>query len=209
MGKWFRGRKEDRDRGRQEQQNPGGDPAQDRPWYIIPGNTDKVNAIAAIVDRYVAKKYAGKFNQLLGIEGTTYCVSGDSLQRKSELPVDTMIVTTAACLAGGQVSLADQAAVAEKAYDAVRHYASLDVVQGFFLLPYYVRKGVVVPGASVPREEQCRLYSAVESLLLEIYDELPDRGRITDDLVVKKVKGLAASDLTHDNQSDHETAAHP
>lgn len=191
MGKWFRGRREKQDRGRQEQRESGGDPAQGRPWYFAPGNKDKVSEIAATVDRYVAKKYAGKLNQLLGIEGTTYCVSGDSLQRKSELPVDTAIVSTAACLAGGQVSLADQAAVAEKAYDAVRHYASLDVVQGFFLIPYYARKGVVVPGASVPREEQCRLYSAVESLLLEIYDELPDGGRITDDLVARKVKGVA------------------
>ena len=133
--------------------------------------------------------------QMFGMGGSKpeYQVVPGGIARTSDPAADMKIVSVASCLRGGTVSLNDPQGLAAKAMEAIRHYASLAKVRHFFLLPYYLRTKVLVEGAEVPPEEQCRVFAGVENVLLEIYDELPEGGTISDEVVEAKIDSLLAS----------------
>ena len=54
-----------------------------------------------------------------------------------------------------------------------------------------LNKGPLSPSMDFDwRRYLAQLYSGAELLLLEVYDELPDGGLITDEVVTKKVRGF-------------------
>jgi hypothetical protein len=130
--------------------------------------------------------------KMMGIQETkpTYQVVSGQVNRGSYPHIDEMIVSTASCLPDG-LDITDTQTLATLAFQAIMHYASLASVQAFFLAPYHLRAGGAAKGSSIPPEEQCRLCAGVENLLLEIYDELPQGGRITDEIVIQKVWELS------------------
>jgi hypothetical protein len=132
---------------------------------------------------------------VLGVQPTrpVYKVVQGKIARQSQPQVDTKIVSVASCLPGEDVDAGDTTAMARLAFDAIGHYASLPKVQALFLLSYRLRAGTVTEGSAVPPEETCRAYAGVENLLLEIYDELPNGGTITDKVVEQKIDDLIKS----------------
>ena len=132
---------------------------------------------------------------MLGVLPTkpVYKVVQGNVGRESQPQVDMKIVSVASCLPDEEVDASDATAVARLAFNAIEHYASLPKVQALFLLPYRVRAGTMTEGSAVPPEETCRVYAGVENLLLEIYDELPAGGTITDKVVEQKVDALIQS----------------
>lgn len=118
---------------------------------------------------------------------------GGGFSRGNHIHIDMKIVSVAACLKGGTVKGDDVDDYNKKAMAAIEHYASLETVKGFFLLPYYARRGVIVQGKQIEPGETCRVYAGVENLLLEIYEELPEGGQITDEVVERKIDSLARS----------------
>lgn len=150
----------------------------------------------ALAEKYIGMDHpVGEMEQMFGMGGTKpeYRVVPGGIARTSDPAADMKIVSVASCLRGGTVSLNDPQGLAAKAMEAIRHYASLPKVRHFFLLPYYLRTKVLIEGAEVPQEEQCRLFAGVENLLLEIYDELPEGGTISDERVEAKIDSLLAS----------------
>ncbi len=73
------------------------------------------------------------------------------------------------------------------------HFYSLPKVQAFFLAPYIVRRGAIVEGEPIPAEEMALVYRGLENLLLELYEELPEGGRITDEAVTAKIEKLVST----------------
>jgi len=112
--------------------------------------------------------------------------SGEVARSSSHIQ-DMKIVTTAKMLQGGQVNIHDPQAVAAAAMKVITHYAGTPKVKQFFLMPYHVRTGMLVLGAELPKEEICKLYAGVENMLLEIYEDLPEAGQITDTAVERKI----------------------
>lgn len=133
--------------------------------------------------------------QMLGVPRTRpmYNVVQGNVGRESQPQIDMKIVSVVSCLPDEDVAMGDTAKIARMAFDAIQHYASLPKVQALFLLPYRLRTKTVAEGSAVPPEETCRVYSAVENLLLEIYDELPSGGTITDEVVEQKIDQLIKS----------------
>lgn len=149
-----------------------------------------------LIERYISMDHPGGLvEKMLGLPPSRpdYRVVSGGMARASDPGVDMKIVSVAACLQGGSVSQSDPQAVATKAMEALRHYASLAEVRAFFLMPYFVKQRVVISDAPLPVAEQCRLYAGLENLLLEIYEELPDGGSITDAVVRAKIDALAGS----------------
>ena len=133
--------------------------------------------------------------QMLGVRGTKpfYKVVRNKVGRESQPHIDMMIVSVASCLPGEDVDMNDTTKIAKLALDAIEHYASMPKVLAFFLLPYKLRTRTSAEGATIPPEEICSVYSGVENLLLEIYQELPSGGTITDEVVVQKIDLLIKS----------------
>jgi FOG: HEAT repeat len=155
---------------------------------------EKTKRAVALVEEYVNKDHPlDATMQMLGVKPTRpiYNVVQNQVQRGSHPHIDMKIVSVASCLPGKDVS--DTTVVARMAFDAIEHYASLPKVQALFLLPYRLGAKTVVEGSAVPPEETCRVYSGVENLLLEIYDELPNGGTITDKVVEQKIDELIKS----------------
>ncbi len=123
----------------------------------------------------------------------TYKVVSNNIARQGYAHIDMKIVSVASCLRNRTVNLKDTHELAKMALEAIQHYASISIVQTFFLVPYHLRTKMVIAGSVIPPEEQCRVYSGVENLLLEIYEELPQGGTITDKIVEQKIDRLIKS----------------
>lgn len=159
-------------------------------------SVEKSKRAVALVEKYIGMDHpVGEMERMFGMGGSKpkYRPVPGGIARTSDPAADMKIVSVASCLRGGTVSLNDLQGLAAKAMEAIRHYASLGKVRTFFLLPYYLRKKVIVEGEEVPQEEQCRIFAGVENLLLEIYDELPEGGTISDERVEAKIASLLAS----------------
>jgi len=155
------------------------------------------NAIE-LIERYITKEHPrDRMAALLGTGESTrpeYQPAPDGgILRGSHIHIDMKIVSVAACLKGGTVKGYDVEDHNRKAMSVIEHYASLEKVKAFFLLPYYVRRRVVFEGRPIAPAEVCRLYAGVENLLLEIYEELPEGGHITDEVVERKIDSLFSS----------------
>ena len=160
---------------------------------VAPEKTQKAIDLA---EDYIGRgQPADATMQMLGVPRTKpmYSVVQGAVRRESQPQVDVKIVSVVSCLPDEDVAMGDTAKIARMAFDAIQHYASLAKVQALFLLPYRLRANAVADGSPVPPEETCRVYSAVENLLLEIYDELPSGGTITDGVVEQKVDELIKS----------------
>ncbi|MEK7727288.1 MAG: hypothetical protein AAB354_02680 [candidate division KSB1 bacterium] len=166
---------------------------------------EKSQKAIALIEKYIAMEHAqSDFERMLGLPPTkpTYKpASNNQTMRQSYPQVDMKIVSVAGYLSGGTVNPNDDAKLAELAFRAIQHYASLPKVQIFFLLPYNLRKKVIIEGAAIPSEEQCRLFAGTENLLLEIYEELSQGEVITDKLVDRKIDLLLTSLQTEEKPS--------
>jgi len=163
------------------------------PARTVPGPTAKALATA---EAYISRDHPlDASSKMLGIRGTrpAYTVVSNQVGRSSYPHIDMKIVSVASCLPGEDIALNDTQKVARMALEAIQHYASLPGVQAFFLAPYHLRTGTASKGSTVPPEEECRVYAGVENLLLDIYDELPPHGTITDEIVEQRVHRLLNS----------------
>ena len=157
---------------------------------------EKTRKAVDLAEHYIGRGHpADAMSSMLGVQPTKpmYKVVQGKVGRESQPQIDMKIVSVASCLPGEDVDASDTTAMARMAFDAIEHYASLPKVQALFLLPYRVRAGTVTEGSAVPPEETCRVYSGVENLLLEVYDELPGGGTITDRVVEQKIDELIKS----------------
>ena len=157
---------------------------------IAPEKTQKA---IELIEGYIHKEHPmDAMMQMLGVKPTkpAYQVVANQVRRSSYPEIDMKIVSVASCLPGEDIAANDTQKIARLALQAIQHYASISNVQAFFLTPYYLRTKTVIEGSTIPLEEQCRLYAGVENLLLEIYDELPQNGTITDKIVVQKIASL-------------------
>lgn len=171
----------------------GEQPAAVKYESVAPEKTQKAIDLA---EDYIGRGHpADATMQMLGVPRTkpVYSVVQGGVGRESQPQIDMKIVSVVSCLPDEDVAMDDTAKIARMAFDAIQHYASLAKVQALFLLPYRLRASAVADGSPVPPEETCRVYSAVENLLLEIYDELPSGGTITDGVVEQKIDELIKS----------------
>ncbi len=178
-----------------EQTGVGQTPAVVRYESTDPGKTQRV---IELVQDYMQKDHPMDATmQMLGLGAKRtkpmYRVVQGRVGRESQPQIDMMIVGVASCLPGEDVDARDARRIAELALAAIQHYAALPSVQAFFLLPYRIRTKTVAEGSPIPPEEECAVYSGVENLLLEIYDELPNGGTITDEVVERKIAQLIRS----------------
>ena len=178
-----------------EQTGVGQTPAVVRYEGTDPGKTQRV---IELVQDYMQKDHPMDATmQMLGLSAKRtkpmYRVVQGRVGRESQPQIDMMIVGVASCLPGEDVDARDARGIAELALAAIQHYAALPSVQAFFLLPYRIRTKTVAEGSPIPPEEECAVYSGVENLLLEIYDELPNGGTITDEVVERKIAKLIRS----------------
>jgi hypothetical protein len=160
---------------------------------VDPGKTQRA---VELCEEYVDRAHpVDATMQMLGVKRTrpVYRAVQDTVARESQPRIDMMIVSVVTCLPDEDVDINDTAKVARLALEAIQHYASIPKVRAFFLLPYRLRAKTVVEGSAIPPEEQCRVYSGVENLLLEIYEELPGGGTITDEVVERKMDRLIKS----------------
>lgn len=83
------------------------------------------------------------------------------------------------------------------AFKAIEHYIKIPLVRYFVGLSFsqdILNEGPLSLERKFDgRKYLAQLYSGSEVLLLEIYDDLPDGGVITDDLVTKTVRGFFQS----------------
>ena len=168
-----------------------------RVFKIRTTDPQKTQKAIDLAEYYIGKAHPGDaMSSVLGLgrqpTKPVYKVVQGTIGRESQPHIDMKIVSVASCLPGEDVNASDTAAMARLAFNAIEHYARLPKVTAFFLLPYNVRAGTMTEGA-VPPEEACRVYSGVENLLLEIYDELPSGGVITDAIVEQKIDELIKS----------------
>lgn len=117
-------------------------------------------------------------------------LDGGQIGRISDPVQDMKIVSTAAVLTGGRVNLDDTEAISRKAMEVITHFAKTAKVHQFFMLPYHVAQGIVVEGTPIPPEQICRVYTGTENLLLEVYEELPEGGKITEESVAAKIDAI-------------------
>jgi len=160
---------------------------------INPGKTQRA---IELCEEYMARNHPMDATmQMLGVQRTkpVYKVVQGSVGRESQPNIDMKIVSVASCLPDADVDASDTTVVARMAFDAIENYASLPKVQAFFLLPYRLRTRTVAEESLIPPEEACRVYSGVENLMLEIYEELPNGGTITDEVIEQKIDELIKS----------------
>jgi hypothetical protein len=100
-------------------------------------------------------------------------------------------MSAASCLGRHNISQFDPAAVGVAAVTAIMHYAEIPVVRYCFSLAYLSR--VRENHAIDLNQVLVTVYKGVESLLLEIYDELPEGGVITDTHVEQKALTILAA----------------
>lgn len=156
----------------------------------------KTRRAAELSDEYIGRGHPMDATmQMLGMKRTKpiYKVVRNKVGRESQPHIDMMIVSVASCLPSDEVDMNDTAKIAELALVAIEHYASIPKVLAFFLLPYKLRVRPWVKGATIPPEAICSVYSGVENLLLEVYEELPAGGTITDEVVGQKIDQLIKS----------------
>ena len=120
------------------------------------------------------------------------------IARKSDIVLDMAIVSVASCLPRSNinVSLTGQQRddFGRLAFQAIEHYAKIPLVR-YFLGLSFSREILGEGPFSLERTFDGRkylaqVYSGAEALLLEVYEDLPDGGLITDDLVAKTVRGF-------------------
>jgi hypothetical protein len=146
--------------------------------------------------------------QFPGILGKMVAFAGASLQsdrydvrpdgntaRKTNAVSDMSIVSVASCLPkGGNLLAMSNEQLGTFAFQAITHYAKIPLVRYFLGLSFSqdaLKKGPLSPSMDFDwRRYLGQLYSGGELLLLEVYDELPDGGLITDEIVVKKVRSF-------------------
>lgn len=149
--------------------------------------------------------------QLPGMLGIMAAAAGASLQsdrydvradgstaRKTNSVSDMSIVSVASCLPkGGNLLAMANEQLGTLAFQAITHYAKIPLVRYFLGLSFSqdtLNKGPLSPSMDFDwRRYLAQLYSGAELLLLEVYDELPDGGLITDEVVTKKVRGFFQS----------------
>jgi hypothetical protein len=168
------------------------------PGYFgkIPFSTVNERAIA------VAKHYVDN-TSVPGVSGKLcspmdpdrYVVVSDGRVGKASsmetLVSDSLIMSAASCLGRHNISQFDPAAVGVAAVTAIMHYAEIPVVRYCFSLAYLSR--VRENHAIDLNQVLVTVYKGVESLLLEIYDELPEGGVITDTHVEQKALTILAA----------------
>lgn len=132
------------------------------------------------------------------LEPARYDVRPDGqIARKTNAVADSAIVSVAGCLPRGNVNMLGPD-MGRLAFEAIAHYAKIPLVRYFLGLPFsqgILDEGTVFESSTAFMEYKldwqkylAQLYSASESLLLEIWDKLPDGGIITDDLVRSTVR---------------------
>lgn len=145
-----------------------------------------------------AKKYRDRreLPGILGIMGSLdanrYQVVGPGrIGRMTNPAVDGAIMGVASCLPRQHVPATDTMALGRLAFDAIKHYALIPAVRFCFSLPYLdaSRHSRQID----PTACEAEVYQATEALLLQIWDELPDGGVITDDLVLQKVRSILSA----------------
>jgi len=123
-----------------------------------------------------------------GLSPDRYQVVSGEVGRQTFPPIDGLIVQAASCLPRTNVKLNDEVGLGKLAYQAIRHYAGLPIVNYFFCLPY-TDKAKDTKTLS-PVDAEMTVYKGVEGLLLEIYEQLGEGQVINDPLVMGKVKKL-------------------
>lgn len=123
------------------------------------------------------------------LEPDRYTVRADgSVARKCNLGVDMGIVQVAGCLPRVTINALDGAAVGRYAFDAISHYKDIPIVRYFCSLAYFEK--VLATKEVSSKEALEMLYKGVESLLIELYDELGEGETITDDRLARKVRSM-------------------
>jgi hypothetical protein len=150
-----------------------------------------------LVEKYVNMNHPrGSFVLPLPPSKPEYSVlSNGQIGRRSFAHVDMKIVSVAACLQrAGLIDPTDSSKLARLTMEAITHYSGLPKVRLFFLRPHIMSSPALkATDSTVPPSQLCRLYAGVENLLLEIYEELPQGGRITDGVVEAKVDAIMKS----------------
>lgn len=149
---------------------------------------DIVEKARRYVDHPSVPRLVGLFG--MDLPSDRYVImSGGTIGRKANPPIDPLIVSVAGCLRGrGMMNINDAAGAAAAAYDAIGHYASNSLVYYFFALPYL--ESVMDSKELSALDALITVYKGVEGLLLEIYDELGEGQIITDDRVRDKVQQM-------------------
>lgn len=126
----------------------------------------------------------------MGLDPDRYVIKPDGkVYRKSNSVIDGAIASVADFLTGrGNISFFDTAGISRNAFEAITHYAGLPAAAFFFSLPYL--ETVVKSKMIVLEEALVSKYMGVEGLLIELYDALGEGGRISDKMVLDKVRSL-------------------
>jgi tetratricopeptide (TPR) repeat protein len=150
--------------------------------------------------------------QLPGMLGPMAAATGASLEpdrydvrpdgqitRKTNAIADSAIVSVAGCLPRRNVTMLGSD-LGRFAFQAIEHYAKIPLLRYFLSLSFsqdILDEDAVFASSTALLEYRlnwpkylAQLYSASESLLLEIWDTLPEGGIITDDLVRSAVRGF-------------------
>jgi hypothetical protein len=169
-----------------------------QPGYFTPIPFTPVNEkMVAAARRYVDNT---RLPGMLGITGgsldpSRYRVGAGGgvgkIASANTLVADSSIATTSACVPRRNIPMTDFAEIGKVAFNAVTHYAEIPVVRYCFSLPYIA--GVLESRKIDMNQALITIYKGVESLLLEIWDELPDGGHITDEGVERKARGILSA----------------
>ncbi len=162
-------------------------------------STAELTRLAGIAEAYIRKEPAADplsamMAELIGgglTQSGYRAVAGGAIQREGNMMNDMRILSVAQCLKPHMQSIDDSAGpevVAKLVMKAVLHYLALAPVERLFLAPYRQQSGAHATGFDeLAPDEKCRVLTGMENLLLEVYEELPDGGVITDELIVGKV----------------------
>ena len=118
---------------------------------------------------------------------TVYKPVGNEISRSSDLQNDIKIVSVDAILTGRNINMSDPKECSLAVMEVIQHYINQPTVWTFFIAPYISKQSVIIEGEDIPIIERCRVNAGVENLLLELYNELPDGGLITDEMVNNKI----------------------
>jgi hypothetical protein len=134
-------------------------------------------------------KLPGMFAMMGMTNETRYFInqSDNSVMRESNAGIDQMIVSVAECLKKyGNISGPEK--ICQVCFEAIQHYASLPIVCYFGYLPALEDSEEM--GQMIISEAEMCLYRVVESLLLELYDEIGEGEIINDARVINKVSAF-------------------
>jgi len=154
-----------------------------------------IQSLIAIIKKYI--------NMPRPIEGTPqsypfYTVVDGKISRGGDPSIDVRLCYTADCLRG-QTHGYDGAKICRLAFNAIEHYAYLPLTGFVFMIPATVEASAQADAGKavllVKEDIGIMVLKGVENMLWEIYNELPEGGLITDNLVKKKIVSMVKSAL--------------